>query len=163
MGRLQFEYEGKGQRCRVKWKSHNIRVELYREKDFGGGYPTYYHFELYVDDILRDSRRSTSIPHDWMGSSPCLNYLIVENNKEILLECYLQHHYARSPSSVPLLEKIMFFFGEFVSLFQMESVFKYGIVLHIDTDLVYSSAKWAKLENSFKEPKNSIEIAKFVV
>jgi len=152
--RLLFKYEGKGQRCRVKWKTHNIRVELSREDAFGTGYPAYNYFELYVDNILRDSRHSKFIPYDWLGSSGGpLTYKIVEDGKEILLECYLQAHYTRCPTAVPISEKIWWFFGGFVDLLtasRKNSVYRYGIVLHVGADMVYSSAKWAKAEISYK-------------
>ena len=40
--------ESKGWSVCTKWKSHDIRVELFREEDFCGHRPLYYSFELYV-------------------------------------------------------------------------------------------------------------------
>lgn len=152
MEKLTFNgIESKGWRISIKWKSHDICVELFREEDLSESHPPWYIFELHIDGISKDKRQCQGyIPHGWMGASPGLTYKLFENNEEILLEAYLSYHHL-CPAKIPFSGKCVLYFGQFINLFKnSDDVYKYGAVLHIGNKVLYNSAKWAKYSKDYK-------------
>ena len=137
--------ESKGWSVCTKWKSHDIRVELFQEEERSDDYPLCYSFRLYVDDTLRDSSNCQGyIPNRWLGSVVGLTHKILEDNQEILIEIYLSYHY-RCLTKMSLSTKIIMLFFQFLNVFKSyNNVFKYGAVIHIGKKVLYNSAKWSK-------------------